>query len=119
MKAPDPHSADSASRHQASRRGASLAALVVGVAAPVAYMVQRAFEISIAHGATPNPALILRSAHASFYWRAMIASWWAGLLAIAAWHWLRAQDTETLGLVLGRVALVLAVLLPALALWLP
>ncbi len=100
-------------------RRASGAALVVAVTAPLAYMLQRAFEVSIAHGATPNPALILRSAHAGFYWRAVIASWWAGLLAIAAWRWLRGSEAQTWSVGLGHVALLWALLIPALALWLP
>jgi hypothetical protein len=103
----------------ARRRALARAALVVAVVAPLAYMLQRAFELTLSHGATPNPASILRSAHASFYWRAMIASWWAGLAAIAAWRWLRAREADEQEVMLGRVALVWAVLLPALALWLP
>ncbi|NOY93646.1 MAG: hypothetical protein GXP55_20870 [Deltaproteobacteria bacterium] len=101
------------------RRAASGAALLIAVVAPLAYMLQRAFEVSIAHGATPNPALILRSTHAGFYWRAAIASWWAGLLAIAAWRWLRGREAQAWSVGLGRVALLWAILIPALALWLP
>jgi len=103
----------------ARRRSVSRAAWVVAVAAPLAYMLQRAFELTLSHGATPNPALVLRSTHASFYWRAMIASWWAGLIAIAAWRWLRARDGAELDVMLGRAALLWALLIPALALWMP
>jgi len=95
----------------------ALLALALGVLAPLAYMIQRAFEVSISAGATPNPALVLRSTHASFYWRAIIGAWWAGVLALACWRWARTQPSSTLALGLGRLALACGLLLP-LAAWL-
>ena len=92
-------------------------ALALGLMAPLAYMLQRAFEITIAGGASPNPALVLRSTHAAFYWRATIGAWWAGVLGLACWRWAMRQDSKVLADTLGRLALAWALLLP-LAAWL-
>lgn len=66
----------------AARRAVAVSGLVFAAAAPLTYMIIRLFERL--RGGVSDPSLILQEAHTGFYWRAAIACWWAGLLAVAA-----------------------------------
>lgn len=110
-------STDDMAKDAATRGRWATAALVAGLAAPIAYMVQRGFEITIAGDTATNPALILRSTHAAFYWRAAIATWWAFVITAALWRRLGRGELDTRDRALSSLALFAAAALP-LAAWL-
>lgn len=63
-----------------------VAALAFGVSTPVTYALERLVEW--ARGEHGDPRLILRTLHTTYYWRAVLAFWWGGVVAILVYAWL-------------------------------
>ncbi|MGF1464926.1 MAG: hypothetical protein ACFCGT_02230 [Sandaracinaceae bacterium] len=63
-------------RRRLARAGAAFA-----VAAPVAYVAARLFEVARAP-VPADPTLILADAHTALYWRAGVALWWGAVIAL-------------------------------------
>jgi hypothetical protein len=69
----------------AVRHLVAIAALAFALAAPTAYLAQRGFELATAAGTQNSPAIILRSSHVGFHWRALCAGWWGAVVAVMAY----------------------------------
>jgi Na+/phosphate symporter len=102
-----------------SRRRAALAisGLVFGVCAPVVYVLQRLYEAARDGGV--DPASILRQVHATYYYRALIAAWFAALIAALVYRAARSReaDLDAHARSVARLALIALPLCAALA-WL-
>lgn len=72
---------------ETERERLAAAALVFGLSAPCAYVLQRVVE-SLRDGHV-DPSQIVQTAHVAFYWRAGIATWIGGLMAALAYARLR------------------------------
>jgi len=70
----------------------STAALVFGLTAPMTYLCERFYE-RLRSGRNV-PQLIVSEAHANFYWRAALALWFGGLVAILAFRMVLAESAE-------------------------
>ena len=92
------------------REALACGSLAAGVVAPIAYLVQRLYERS--QGGVPNPTLVLREAHTSFYWRTTTAAWWAGLIGIAVFAWMMSRPPASARFA-ARVSWWMLPLLPA------
>jgi hypothetical protein len=103
---------------RARRAALALAAAVFALAAPVAYVAQRIYEV--ARSGPVDPLLILRDSHTGFYWRAATATWWAGLFAIMAYGAARNDGPRArLARALAWSGLPLVIVVVLLAWWLP
>jgi hypothetical protein len=94
------------------RERIAIAALAFGVATPVTYVLERMLEW--ASGENGDPRLVLRTLHTAYYWRAIVAFWWGGVVAILVYVWLStdrapARTLRVLG-ILASVLLPLAIL---------
>jgi hypothetical protein len=90
------------------RRAVAWAALAFGLVAPTAYLVQRLYEIAASGGNEISPAMILRSNHVGFFFRAATAAWWAGLFAVFAYLLARRGDGSPRLMRIGVWGLALA-----------
>lgn len=96
----------------------SLAAAVLGITAPVAYVAQRLYEI--ARSGPVDPLSILRDSHTAFYWRAAVATWWAGLFAVMAYGIARSDGARRfVTQALTWAAVPLVIVLAFLSWWFP
>ena len=104
----------------ADRRTAlSLAGAAFALAAPAAYVSERLFEVARSAGPV-DPLMVVRDAHAAFYWRAATATWWAGLIAIVVFAWVRRRGGEDrLGSILTWIGAPLVLAVALLAWWFP
>jgi hypothetical protein len=98
----------------ASRTAVALAGLVFGLTAPMAYVIERIYERL--RGGKHIPTLIVAEAHAGFYWRAIIAAWWAGFVALVAARLVRNRP-EAWPRLIDRALYAALVLIPVLG-WL-
>jgi hypothetical protein len=96
----------------------AVAALVFALTAPLTYALVRVYER--ARVGVFDPALVLRSTHVDYLWRAAIASWWGATCALVVWLALRSRAAPAslatrlaaAGLAAGAVVAVLAWLRP-------
>lgn len=75
------------------RHALSVAALTFGLATPLTYALERAIEW--ARGEHGDPRLILRTLHTAYYWRAAVAFWWGGAVALLVYAWLKSERDPT------------------------
>ncbi|MGE0784219.1 MAG: hypothetical protein AB7S26_00925 [Sandaracinaceae bacterium] len=96
------------------RTALATAAAAFSLTAPIAYVTQRLYEV--ARSGPIDPLSVLRDAHTAFYWRALTATWWAGLIAILVYATvIRRGASERSLRALAWVSLPLAVLVTLVA----
>lgn len=93
------------------RQAAADASLVFGLASALTYLLERAYEQM--RGQASDPTLILETLHTTFYWRAAIAAWWGGVVALVCYV-LFARNPRPRS---SRLAMAAALLAPALVAW--
>jgi hypothetical protein len=91
------------------RAALAIAGLVFGLCAPAFYVLQRIYEA--ARGEGIDPASILRQAHASYYYRALLAVWFAAFIATLVYRSSRRHDID-LDRRAHRIALLALVVVP-------
>jgi predicted permease len=89
----------------------AIAAAAFAIVAPLAYMAQRVFEV--ARGPAMDAALIVRSTHTAFYWRASIATWIGGIAVIAALAIVRRTDVSARWLARSAIPIAIAIAVSA------
>ena len=102
----------------ARRSRVALAALVFALTAPLTYVLVRVYERT--RVGVFDPALVLRSTHVDYLWRAAIATWWGVTCALVVWLALRSPKAPArltpllaaVGLAAGALVAVLAWLRP-------
>ena len=92
----------------------AVAGLMFAVSAPVTYALERLYERLRA--GPHNMQLILSEPKAGFYWRATIAVWLAGLMAMLAFRYLR-TDASAWPRLVTRLTWALLALMPIALLW--
>lgn len=85
---------------------ATLALLVGLEVAGLAYPLLRAYQFFM--HPEPNPALVLWSEHAAFFWRAWTSAYLGGMAALVA-AWLAGRDAERVMRLVERALPVVAV----------
>lgn len=93
------------------RTAAAFASLIFGLTASMTYLLERLYERLRA--GKVDQRIILEQAHAMFYWRAFLAAWWGGVIALLAYGLLRGSPRRN-----PRSLTVAAlILLPVVLLW--
>jgi hypothetical protein len=75
------------------RSALALSSLVFGLAAASTYLLERLYERSRT-AMKIDPRSILSEVHATFYWRAFLATWWGLLCAWLAYQWLIRREVN-------------------------
>lgn len=100
------------------RAGLAVAAAVLAIAGPIAYVAQRLYEL--ARSGPVDPLSILRDSHTAFYWRAATATWWAGLFALMAYAIARSEGArQRIASAIAWTVVPLVVVVGLLSWWFP
>jgi hypothetical protein len=83
------------------------------LSAPSIYVLLRLYEQ--ARGMHSDPTLIMRALHTAYFWRAAIAAWTGGLVAVIAYVLIVRSSSDRAATLAQRLGVTALMLVPALA----